>query len=343
MGNPQVVSSFRQYWPRMKDFRLRFRRHLRAEPESIFSVLYSFAGLSTGAVATLGAALVLVVGVLEQTASVPLPADLVLVLIVGGVTFHGSSAAGIVLAIAAGAFRFAAVVAPPARIEESMSTAAIEAAALLALLLGISFVARALHRTIGNLQRQAFFDSLTGTFNKRGFLEAAERQRLRAHRVGESMTLAYFDVDSLKEMNDVFGHQAGDDLIVRFASTVARSIRPYDILGRVGGDEFVLVLSGVGQRAALNRISRICSRLAEEPDPIAVSVGMVTTEPPIDSLDDLLQEADQLMYRAKRSGGNHIVGAVRSRGRERAPRVVDLSVLQAEGDLEEAASGLEMH
>jgi diguanylate cyclase (GGDEF)-like protein len=327
----------------MTDFRLRFRRQLRAEPESFFSVLYSFAGLSAGAVATLGAALVLLVGVAEQTTSFPLPADLVLVLIVAGVTFHGSSAAGIVLAIAAGAFRFAAVVAPPAGANESMSTAAIEAAVLLALLLGISVVAQALHRTIGTLQRQAFFDSLTGTFNKRGFLEAAERERLRSHRIGESMTVAYFDVDSLKEMNDVFGHQAGDDLIVRFASTVASSVRPYDIFGRVGGDEFVLVLSGVGQREALHRISGICARLAEEPDSIAVSVGMVTHEPPVESLGDLLQEADRLMYRAKRSGGNHIVGAVRSPRRDRVPQVVDLAALQEEGELDPAeASGGEV-
>ena len=314
----------------MTDSWIRDRGHLRAEPESIFSVLYSFAGLSSGAVAALGAALVLVVSLIEQTVDLPITTDLIFVLIVGGVAFHSSSAAGTALAITAGAFRFATTADPPTGEPEALAIAAIEGSALLALLLGSAFLARALHRAISTLQRQATFDPVTGVLNKRGFLEAADRERLRSLRSGHPMTIAYFDIDGLKALNDEAGHHAGDTLLCAFAAAVADSIRSYDVFGRVGGDEFVLVLSGIGQLEARGRVARICSRLAEGPNPVFVSVGLVTHVSPVDALDDLLREADRLMYRAKRAGGNRIAGAVRQSVDGGFPKVIDLSAISAD-------------
>jgi len=327
----------------MNDFRIRYRRHLRAEPESIFSVLHSFAGLSSGAVAALGAGLVLAVSLIEQTVDLPISSDLIFVLIVGGVAFHGSAAAATALAISAGAFRFAAIANPPTGEPEAFGIAAIEGIALLGLLLGFAFLATALYRAISTLQRQATFDPLTGVFNKRGFLEAANRERLRSLRTGQPMTIAYFDIDGLKAMNDQAGHHTGDALLSTFAAEVSGSIRSYDVFGRVGGDEFVLALSGIEQLEARRRVARICGRLAEGPDPLSVSVGLVTHVSPVDPLDDLIREADQLMYRAKRAGGNRIAGAVRPSVHDRFPDLVDLSTMQQDDELEETTSGLEMH
>lgn len=327
----------------MTDFRVRYRGHLRAEPESIFSALHSFAGLSSGAVAALGAALVMVVGLVEQTVDLPIPADLIFVLIVGGVAFHGSSAAAIVLAITAGAFRFAAIADPPAGEPEALTIAAIDGAALLALLLGFAFLARALHRAISTLQQQATFDPLTGVLNKRGFLQAADRERLRSIRSGQPMTVAYFDMDGLKATNDEIGHHAGDALLRTFAALVSGSIRSYDVFGRIGGDEFVLVLSGIGQQEARGLVARICNRLAEGPDPVYVSVGLVTHVSPVDVLEDLLRDADRLMYRAKRAGGNRIAGAVRQSHQDPSPKLIDLSALQQDDEFEKTNSGLEVH
>lgn len=326
----------------MTEFRVRYRGHLRAEPESIFSALHSFAGLSSGAVAALGAALVMLVGLIEQTMDLPMPSDLILVLIVGGVAFHGSSAAAIVLAITAGAFRFVAIADPPTGEPEDLAIAAIDGLALLALLLGFAFLARALHRAISSLQQQATFDSLTGVLNKRGFLQAADRERLRSIRSEQPMTIGYFDIDGLKARNDEVGHHAGDALLRTFAAVVSGSIRSYDVFGRVGGDEFALVLSGIDQLEARGLVARICTRLAEAPDPVYVSVGLITHVSPVDVLGDLLREADRLMYRAKRAGGNRIAGAVRQSVHDPSPKLVDLSAIQ-EDELEKANSALEVH
>ncbi len=259
----------------------------------------------------LGVASVIATGFTEWVADLPIPNDIVFVLILGGVTFHGSATAGVFLALLAGLARLISTGAPAARDPVAWPLAAMEAVALLALLLGVVLLARALHRAIGALQHQALRDPLTGTLNTRGFMGIAERERLQALRTGHPLTIAYFDIDGLKTLNDEAGHQAGDRLLVQFVSAVVASVRAYDIFARLGGDEFVLVMPATDQRGALGAVTRIRDQLVEQHSPLSVSVGVVTDSAPDEPLDRLLQDADRLMYRAKRAGGDRLVGVVR--------------------------------
>jgi diguanylate cyclase (GGDEF)-like protein len=160
-------------------------------------------------------------------------------------------------------------------------------------------------------------------------MDVAERERLRALRNGHPLTIAYFDIDGLKKVNDRFGHQAGDHLLLSFVAAVVASIRAYDIFARLGGDEFVLILPATDQREALGAVTRIQDHLVGHQPPLSVSVGMVTYSAPTDPLDSLLQTADNLMYQAKRSGGNRLVGNVRS-PEPGSPQQVELADLATE-------------
>jgi diguanylate cyclase (GGDEF)-like protein len=299
----------------------------RVNPDNIFRALYSFSGLSTATVVILGVVSVAATGLVEWATKLPLPDDVVFVLIVGGVTFHGSKLGGVALAFLAGLARFVSTGWPAARTPAEWSIAAVEGVALLVLLLGIVVLARALHRAIGALQDQAVRDPLTGTLNTRGFMDIAERERLRALRMGLPLTIFYFDVDGLKTVNDASGHQAGDRLLIEFVSAVAESIRPYDILARVGGDEFALILPATDRPAALRVVTRIRDQLIVKQPPPSVSVGAVTYSKPTDSVEDMLKAADDLMYRAKRAGGNRLVGEERSAESQTGRQIVELATL----------------
>ncbi len=311
----------------MNDALVRTTGSARVDPDHIFRTLYSFSGLSTAAVILLGVVSVVVTGFIEWATKLPLPDDVVFVLIVGGVTFHGSKLGGVALAVLSGLARFVSTGWPAARTPADWSIAVVEGVALLALLLGIVILARALHRAIGALQDQAMRDPLTGALNTRGFMDVAERERLRALRMKLPLTIFYFDVDGLKKLNDASGHQAGDRLLIEFVSAVTESIRPYDILARVGGDEFVLVLPATERPAALQVVTRIRDQLIAKDPPPSVSVGAVTYSQPTDSLEDMLKAADGLMYRAKRAGGNRLVGEARSAEAGPGQQVVELAAL----------------
>lgn len=295
--------------------------------DHFFRVLYSFPGLPPSVVILMGIVSVITTGAIEWATEIPFPSDVVFVLIIGGVTFQGSMVAGVSLAVLAGLARFISTAASAARAPVAWPAATSEGLALLALLLGIVFLAQALHRAIGALQEQALRDPLTGTFNTRGFMDAAERERLRALRHEHPLTIAYFDIDGLKKLNDAAGHQAGDRLLLGFVSAVALSIRPYDIFARIGGDEFVLILPATDRRKALSVITRIRAQLIGHLPPLSVSVGAVTYTAPTDQVETMLQAADRLMYQAKEGGGNRLVGEVRSADPDTDQRTVELVVL----------------
>lgn len=299
----------------------------RIDPDHVFRALYSFSAVSRGALVFLGIASIAVTSVIEWATELPVPDDVVFVLIIGAVAFHGGGPAGFSLALLAGLGRFISVGAPAARAPADWPMAALEGIALFLLLLGIVVLATALHRAIGALQHQALRDPLTGTLNSRGFMDLAERERLRSIRDDSPLTITYFDLDGLKEINDTSGHQAGDQLLLRFVSAVAASIRPYDIFARVGGDEFVVVLPDTGPRAALGVVTRIHTQLKSRIPPLSVSVGAVTYTGPPDPVESMLQAADRLMYQAKRAGGNRLVGETRSGEPGTNTQVVELDDL----------------
>lgn len=145
-------------------------------------------------------------------------------------------------------------------------------------------------------------DSLTDVFNKRAFDEHLRRELAAAQRNRHPLALVYVDINEFKRLNDTFGHQAGDDVLVDVAARLASAVRENDIVCRVGGDEFCVIMPGVDKGDAQTAAHRFLELLVQHDDKqIGVSVGVADTGPAIFcSGDDLVRQADQNMYRAKR-------------------------------------------
>jgi diguanylate cyclase (GGDEF)-like protein len=173
-----------------------------------------------------------------------------------------------------------------------------------------------IERLQADLVYSARFDSLTGVLNRGTFLGEFEREVSRAARGGAPFSLAIFDLDRFKLLNDRFGHPTGDLVLKAFADVLRQGIRKHDTVGRYGGEEFALLMPETGKDTALRVAERVRRELATR----GVSAGgthiQVTTSGGvatygIDGLDwdSLLSTADTALYAAKESGRNRIVGA----------------------------------
>jgi diguanylate cyclase (GGDEF)-like protein len=163
-------------------------------------------------------------------------------------------------------------------------------------------------------ERLASTDELTGIPNRRSFLEHAGREFARFRRFQTDMCLVAIDLDDFKVVNDRFGHLAGDEALKSFSTTVISGIRTYDVFGRLGGDEFGLLLPQTRERdaeAVLARIQVAVRDMLIESHlgrfDISFSAGVACAAPGDESLDDLLQRADQALYSAKDQGRNRLV------------------------------------
>ena len=167
-----------------------------------------------------------------------------------------------------------------------------------------------LKKTLAHEMELARKDELTGAANRRSFFENAQIEIDRTHRYKHPFTLAYFDVDNFKYINDIFGHETGDRVLRITSSTIAGNIRSTDVLARVGGDEFILLLSETGYDQAHSVIEKLNALLQEKMTkgklPATFSIGVVTFLRPPSSVDDLVKKADSVMYSAKRAGKNMI-------------------------------------
>ncbi|MFC3714241.1 diguanylate cyclase [Sphingoaurantiacus capsulatus] len=160
-------------------------------------------------------------------------------------------------------------------------------------------------------REMASIDALTGTLNKRAFMEAADEALARLPRRGGGLMLAYLDLDGFKAVNDTAGHAAGDDVLRAFADAARQEVRADDLLGRVGGDEFVL-LRGIDDLAdayatAAAIHTRLCTALDRLPHAVSCSMGAVIVRAgDVADQQRLLGMADALMYEVKRSGKNSL-------------------------------------
>ncbi|HKY33293.1 MAG TPA: GGDEF domain-containing protein [Candidatus Polarisedimenticolia bacterium] len=150
-------------------------------------------------------------------------------------------------------------------------------------------------------------DPMTGLMNYRGFVESLLREASRCRRAGQAMCVAYIDLDNFKQINDRYGHSAGDALLSRIARTVQETIRAGDVPARIGGDEFVVMFWDVDRRAVEGIAQRIIDRVreagAEYPlASLGASVGIAFFETPPESTEEILLRADNAMYEAKAMG-----------------------------------------
>lgn len=159
---------------------------------------------------------------------------------------------------------------------------------------------------IAELENLSFTDPLTELLNRRGFESHLHMALARARRYGETGVIAYCDLDNLKDINDSFGHAAGDELVKCAAQTLEGSIREIDTVGRLGGDEFGVLLVNTGWKDGVRRMRTLQWSLDSSGTihqdgeiPLKVSIGF---EPygPQDTVDDLIHRADMAMYYNKR-------------------------------------------
>ncbi|HEX8611191.1 MAG TPA: GGDEF domain-containing protein [Telluria sp.] len=158
----------------------------------------------------------------------------------------------------------------------------------------------------------ATIDSLTGLVNRRAFFERTESARMLAARLRSPVSLMMLDLDHFKSLNDRFGHAAGDEALRVFSATAQASLREHDIMGRLGGEEFALVMPGTCLTGALQAAERLrqavlAARLPtlEEAYAMTVSIGVVTIEPK-EHINAALARADHALYAAKSAGRNRV-------------------------------------
>ncbi len=157
----------------------------------------------------------------------------------------------------------------------------------------------------------ARIDMLTGLNNRRAFFDEAARIFSRAQRSNEVLCVAMIDIDHFKQINDRYGHFVGDEVIRRVTDVIRESVRDMDLIGRLGGEEFGIVLpeTGLGEaRAVCERIRDAVHRLAIVFNEISIgvtcSIGVTHYEPGAADIDALLATADRALYGAKRAGRN---------------------------------------
>lgn len=169
-------------------------------------------------------------------------------------------------------------------------------------------------------QHLARYDSLTGLSNRQALEEALEAELCRTRRCGRPFSLALFDCDHFKEINDLRGHVVGDDVLRRIGQALRQQTRRYDCVGRLGGDEFLLVLSEVDHDRAVMIVERLRTALhhfvVSEYPTVSFSLGVVSFRTADLNWEECLRKVDETMYAAKRSGQNQtqfaIVGNVDS-------------------------------
>jgi diguanylate cyclase (GGDEF)-like protein/PAS domain S-box-containing protein len=165
------------------------------------------------------------------------------------------------------------------------------------------------------LREQAIRDDLTGVHNRRHFIDVAERELERARRHGASLSLVMMDIDHFKNVNDLYGHPAGDVALKVVGSLLTATTRVGDLAFRLGGEEFAVLLVGMGHDGALERAENWRATLAETTTPadgitlrLTASFGVATFPQQAGSLVELMKIADARMYRAKSLGRDRVIG-----------------------------------
>lgn len=162
------------------------------------------------------------------------------------------------------------------------------------------------------LEYEAVHDPLTGCLNRRGILERLNEEVERAQRTGEQFCVAMCDLDHFKRVNDNYGHQTGDDVLKGFVQTARSQLRTYDQIGRLGGEEFLIIIPNITETDAQNALERLrkivhdtemdtCSGKIK----ITVSIGAIIVKEKT-SIDNIIKQVDEALYSAKEKGRNQV-------------------------------------
>lgn len=168
---------------------------------------------------------------------------------------------------------------------------------------------------IERLDQLASYDALSQVYNRRKLMEEAEKESLRASRYYDHISVLMIDIDLFKRVNDRYGHLAGDEVIKTIAGVCKEHVRSVDVVGRYGGEEFVIILSNADQGIALKvaetlrlDIQDMITVYGEQSIAVTVSIGVSTATKNSEKIDliALINEADEALYRAKANGRNQV-------------------------------------
>lgn len=165
-------------------------------------------------------------------------------------------------------------------------------------------------------------DALTNVLNRRAFIEKMEMELQRSRRTHIPLSLIFADIDYFKKINDSYGHQLGDIVLQKFAGMLSESVRPYDFVGRYGGEEFVICLPHadiIQSRSVAERIRTRVEKMKifppDDPKPVTITASFGVASYRLeseDSLDSITGRADEAMYTAKREGRNCVCSESKS-------------------------------
>jgi len=165
------------------------------------------------------------------------------------------------------------------------------------------------------LEDQSKRDALTGALNRVGFTDEAEKSLAKSARYGIGFAVVYVDIDKFKELNDGFGHEFGDAALTTVVDRITALVSEDNLIGRVGGDEFLLLLNDCTEEKATQAVQRIIADVAtttirtrDQSAQLTLSAGLLYVSPSNKQqrIDDVVRAADKLMYVAKRAGGNQV-------------------------------------
>jgi diguanylate cyclase (GGDEF)-like protein len=165
------------------------------------------------------------------------------------------------------------------------------------------------------MEQLATIDGMTGIYNRRHFLSLADREWDRARRYGRPLSFLMIDIDYFKAINDRFGHEIGDRAIVHVAHLAGGCKRTCDVLARIGGEEFALLLPETEIEQAEAVAERLRCEVAQSPradvaHSATVSIGVATANDNMAGISDLMKTADQALYAAKRNGRNRVMSGL---------------------------------
>ena len=179
----------------------------------------------------------------------------------------------------------------------------------ISLLLGsIGFILLINERLRFMLEYRASHDALTGVLNRGAFFKQAETVFDRSRRLSQPLSVALLDLDHFKQINDEHGHAIGDYILQEFCRAAQEVLRPSDVLGRYGGEEFVMLLPDTSEEDAIAVIENLHNIVRSDSAqlPYTVSVGVASLDQRSHSIDELLIKADKALYKAKRNGRNRV-------------------------------------
>jgi diguanylate cyclase (GGDEF)-like protein len=161
-------------------------------------------------------------------------------------------------------------------------------------------------------ENSAHFDVLTGIYNRRRFIELVDKHIIIAAKKNEPTFVFMLDLDHFKSVNDTYGHDAGDEVLRVIAGRVKETVRPYDLFGRFGGEEFIMFISASDGNSAVNFGERVREIIQSAPVifegnaiPVTTSIGIAKASPEV-SFDTALKLADKALYKAKKHGRNRV-------------------------------------